>query len=48
MHGKYPNGKWHTLIYVTEGNAVINIISNRIIAMKSKYLFIDKFKIGVG
>lgn len=39
-----PIGKWHTLIYITEGNAVINIDFDEHIAIKNKFFFIDKFK----
>ncbi len=39
-----PNGKWHTLIYITEGNGLLNIDFDEHIAIKDKLFFIEKFK----
>jgi AraC family transcriptional activator of pobA len=39
-----PKGKWYTLIYITEGSAIINIDFDEHIAIKNKLFFIEKFK----
>lgn len=37
-------GKWHTLIYVTGGNGVLEIDFDEHLAIKNKFFFIEKFK----
>lgn len=37
-------GKWHTLIYITEGSGVLIIDFDEHIAIKNKLFFIEKFK----
>lgn len=37
-------GNWHTLIYVTGGNGVLEIDFDEHLAIKNKFFFIEKFK----